>query len=119
MGKRITVVYAEETRFFTQRVILRTASIAAMFHTSKRLEDPPIGHVWTLIQDGNVSPEMPSVLSATGSVWLDGGTNPFLTRDSLDPGDNVGDPLLDAWVLSVKGTRRVTGLWNSLTLCPS
>ena len=32
-----------------------------------------------------------------------GGTKPILDkRDSLDPGDNVGDPLLDAWVFSVQ-----------------
>ena len=57
-GETITVENAEEARFFSQRVILRTASTAAMFYTPRRLNDP------TLTQDGNVYPEMLLVPSA-------------------------------------------------------
>ena len=77
-GKMITEVYAEEVSFFPQRVILRAASIAAMFYTSKKLDDSPSGRFWTLIQDGNVYPEMPSVPSATGFGWFDGRNKPIL-----------------------------------------
>ena len=78
-----TVEYAEGARFFLQRVILRIASIAAMFYTSKRLDDPPSGRFWTLIPDGNVYPEMPSVPSAKGLVWLDGRNKSILTTMML------------------------------------
>ena len=73
MGKMITVEYAEEARFFPQRVILR------------------------------ITPKSLIVLpSATGLAWIDGENKPILDKkDSLDPGDNVADPLLDARVLSV------------------
>ena len=37
VGKMITVEYAEEARFFPQRVISRIASIASMFHTFKKV----------------------------------------------------------------------------------
>ena len=58
MDKMIAVEYDEEARFFHQRVILRVASIAAMFYTSKEMDDPPNGRFWTLTPDGDVYPEM-------------------------------------------------------------
>ena len=82
---------------------MRIASIASMFYTSKRLADPPSSRFWTLIPDGSVCPEMPLVPSATGLAWLDGKNKPVLDKgDSLDPGDNVADPLPDGRVLSVQ-----------------
>ena len=102
-GKLVTVVYTEVARFSHQRAMLRVASSAAMFYKSKKLDDPPSGRFWTLLQDGNV---MPLVPPATGFGWSDGRNRPVLDEgDSLDPGDNVGDPLLDAWVECVQ--------WNS------
>ena len=74
----ITVEYAEEARFFLQRVILRIASIVAMFYTSKELDDPPNGRFWTLSPDGDVHPETLLAPAATGLVWLDGRHHPFL-----------------------------------------
>ena len=47
-GKMITLIYAEEARFFLQCVILGIGSIAAMFYTTKELDDPPNGRFWTL-----------------------------------------------------------------------
>ena len=46
MDKMITVEYEEEaTRFFPQRLLLRIASTAAMFHT-RRMDEPPNGLFW-------------------------------------------------------------------------
>ena len=79
MGKMIAVEYEEQGRFFPQRVILRIASIAAMFYTSKEMDDPLNGRFWTLTPDGDVRPDMLLVPSAAGSVWLDGRNKPILT----------------------------------------
>ena len=75
----ITVEYEEEARFFPQRLILRIASIAAMFHNSRRMGEPPNSFFWTLTPDVDVYPEMLSVPSATGLLWLDGRNKPILT----------------------------------------
>ena len=45
LGKMITAEYAEEARFFLQRVISWIASIAAMFYTAKESDDLPNGDV--------------------------------------------------------------------------
>ena len=79
----ITVEYAEGVRFFPLRVILRIASIASMFYTSKELDDPPNGRFWTLTPDGDVYPETLSVPSATGLVWTDGRRHLFVTTMML------------------------------------
>ena len=79
MDKMITVENEEEARFFPQRLILRIASIAAMFHNSRRMGEPPNSFFWTLTPDGDVHPEMLPVPPATGLVWLDGKTKPVLT----------------------------------------
>ena len=79
----VTVEYAEEARFFPQRVILRVASTAAMFYISKELDDPPSGRFWTLTPDGDLHPEMLLIPSATGLVWLDGKDQPILTTMML------------------------------------
>ena len=75
----ITVEYEEEARFFPQRLILRIASIAAMFHNSRRMGEPPNSFFWTLTPDADVYPEMRLVPSATGLLWLDGRNKPILT----------------------------------------
>ena len=77
MDRMITVEYEEEARFFPQRLILRIASIAAMFHNSRRVGEPPNSFFWTLTPDVDVYPEMLLVPSATGLLWLDGRTNLF------------------------------------------
>ena len=66
MGKMITVEYAEEARFFHQRVILWTSSTAATFCTSKELDDPSSGRFWTLSPDCDVHPE---TLLASAATW--------------------------------------------------
>ena len=58
MNKIITVAYEGEARFFHQRLILGIASIAAMFHHSRRMGEPRNGLFWTLTPDSDVYPEM-------------------------------------------------------------
>ena len=82
MGKMIRVEYAEEARFFHQRVIERIASKAAMFCTSKELE-PPNGRFWTLSPDGNVHPETRLAPAVPGLARLDKRHQPFLTTMML------------------------------------
>ena len=72
MGEMIAVEFEEEARFFLQRMIFKVALMAAMFYTSKELDDPPNGRFWTLTPDGDVHPD-----TATGLVWLDGKNQPF------------------------------------------
>ena len=79
LGKMITAEYAEEARFFLQRVISWIASIAAMFYTAKESDDPPNGRIWTLSPDGDVHPETLLASAATGLVWLDGRHQHILT----------------------------------------
>ena len=89
-------------------------------HTSKKLNDPPSGRFRTLIQDDNVYPEMPLVPPATVIGWSTGGTNLFLTSETLCT--LVTTWAIPFWMrgLSVfKGIRQVIGIRNSLTLCPS
>ena len=57
MGKMIAVKFEGEAGFFLQRLILRTASIAAMLHTSGRMCDPN-GLFWILTPDGDLYPEL-------------------------------------------------------------
>ena len=75
----ITVEYAEEARLFPQRVVLWVASIAAMFSTSKELDDLPSGRFWTLSPDGDVHPPTLLTPAATGLVRLYGRHQPLLT----------------------------------------
>ena len=107
MGKMFTVVYAVETRFFSQRVILRIAPIVAMLHTSKRLADPTSGpRLDSHARLQRVSRGAFQHHQQQGSRGSPGGTNLFLTKETLRiPGDNVADPRLDARVLSIH--------WNS------
>ena len=79
LDKMFTVEYEEEARFFHQGLILEIASIAAMFHNSRKMSEPPNSSPWTLTPDGDVYPEMLLVPSATGSVWIDGKNKPILT----------------------------------------
>ena len=83
MGTMITVEYAEEARFFPQRVIVWISSIAAMFCTSQELDDPPSGRFWTLSPDGDVHPETLLAPELTGFVWLDGRRQLILTTMML------------------------------------
>ena len=172
MGKMTALEYEGEAGFFHQRLILRTASIAAMLNTTGRMCDSPNGLFWILTPDGDVYPELLRVPPATSVIrlnerneliattmmpagrrfeqvyefgayrstllfpevivravlgaqepedmWREGegpgppGPLPQQRRidtprgrkvdegDSLDPRDNMADPLLDMWVLSVR-----------------
>ena len=66
MGKIIAVEYEGEAGFFHQRLILRTASIAAMFNTTGRMRESPNGLFWILAPDGDVYPEIVQVPPVTG-----------------------------------------------------
>ena len=105
----ITVEYAEEARFFPQRVILRTASINAMFYTSIELDDPPYGRFWTLTPDGDVHPETLLAPAATGLVWLDGRHRPILAGHRLVRVYGVGaPPEVSVWSVFVDLESEVT-----------
>ena len=54
MGKMIAVEYEGEAGFFHQRLILRTASTAAMLNTIGRMCDSPNGFFWILTPDCDV-----------------------------------------------------------------
>ena len=55
---------------FHQRLILRTASTAAMLNTTGRMYDTPNGLFWILTPDGDVYPELLRVPPVTGIIWL-------------------------------------------------
>ena len=69
MGKMIAVEYEGKAGFFHQRLILRTASIAAIINTTGRMCDPN-GLFWVLTPDGHLYPELLRVPAATGIIWL-------------------------------------------------
>ena len=70
MGKMEAVEYEGEAGFFHQRLILRTASTAAMLNTTGRMCDSPNGLFWILTPDGDVYPEPLRVPPATGTISL-------------------------------------------------
>ena len=63
-GKMIAVQYAREPRFFHQRLILWTASVAQ--HHTCHTCDSTNGLLWILTQDGDVYRELFHVAPATG-----------------------------------------------------
>ena len=83
MGKMIAVEYEEEARFFHQRVILRIASIAAMFYTSKEMDDPPNGAFGLSLHTATCFQRCFQSRQQTGLVWLDGRNKLSLTTMML------------------------------------
>ena len=57
-GKLLAVEYDVDEGFFQQRLILRTASTAAMFNTTGDMWDSSNGLFWILTPDGDVNPEL-------------------------------------------------------------
>ena len=78
-GKMVAVEYEGETGLFHHRLILRTASTAAVLNTTGRMCDSPNGLFWILTPDGDVYPELLQVPRATGLVWLNERNEPIPT----------------------------------------
>ena len=79
MGKMVAVELRREAGFFHQRLILRTASTAAMLNTTGRMCDSPNGLFWILTPEGDVYPEFLRVPPATGIICLNERTEPIPT----------------------------------------
>ena len=79
MGKMVAVEYEGEAGLFHHRLILRTASTAAMLNTTGKMCDSPNGLFWILTPDGDVYPELLRVPPATGIIWLNERNEPFST----------------------------------------
>ena len=74
MGKMVAVECEGETGLFHHRLILRTASTAAMLNTTGKMCN---GLFWILTPDGDVYPELFRVPPATGLIWLNERNEPI------------------------------------------
>ena len=79
MGKTVAVEYEGEAGLFHYRLILRTASTAAMLDTTGKMCDSPNGLFWILTPDGDVYPKFLRVPPATGVRWLNERSEPVPT----------------------------------------